>query len=442
MKKTTKRLTVAMCMMMMATTLQAEDAWKTKLAKDQFEKMGLTESVEIPVLDGEWQQLTGPPVKGLFNRETGDWYKSAVFVRPLDFAMWKARDGSWQIVSCVKLYMGLGNPKRVNRSFVRWEGTSPTDKNFKEMGIFRTVDTSIGESWPYQAPYVMMKDNKYYMFYNCGKTIRCLIGDDGKTFEPLKRPDGSFWDVPKCGRDVSVIYEDNKWYMYYCRDTSGSMCRVSDNFYDWSDEFPVAPGGESPFVLKYKDYFYYTQTYFFNVFRPLYMSKNLTDFGSQLDHTGIVGLFENDFKKTSIISGSGPKAYEIIEDNGQYYAAGYVGGSRSVKDPIEKQDRNGIWIIKIKWVKKTPEEILKWKIDNAGLTHSRTPLQFKQATAKDSPKHVKSRLKRRLNEGKVTKEEYDKQMSEVETQEEWKSRWGKLLKEENEMLNKKAIEGE
>ena len=61
--------------------------------------------------------------------------------QPVDFAVWQATDGTWQLWSCIRATAYPG----ATRLFYRWEGSRLTDGNWKPMGIAMTSDTRLGE---------------------------------------------------------------------------------------------------------------------------------------------------------------------------------------------------------------------------------------------------------------------------------------------------------
>ena len=47
----------------------------------------------VPVIDGEWWQIAGDPDLGDYTREKQ---------QPVDFGVWQAADGTWQLWSCIR----------------------------------------------------------------------------------------------------------------------------------------------------------------------------------------------------------------------------------------------------------------------------------------------------------------------------------------------------
>jgi hypothetical protein len=78
--------------------------------------------VLIPRLDGTPWTIAGDPDLGEFTSPKQ---------QPVDFAVWPAADGTWQLWSCIRAtkFGGTG------RLFHRWEGKQLTGPNWKPMGI-------------------------------------------------------------------------------------------------------------------------------------------------------------------------------------------------------------------------------------------------------------------------------------------------------------------
>ena len=89
-----------------------------------------TETCPVPQLDGAWWTVAGDPDLGTL---------SSPRQQPVDFAVWQAADGTWQLWSCIRHTRCGGN----TRLFYRWEGKKLTDANWRPMGI-RIVDRATG----------------------------------------------------------------------------------------------------------------------------------------------------------------------------------------------------------------------------------------------------------------------------------------------------------
>ncbi len=288
------------------------------------------EPLYLPEMDGAmWQIAENSPDVDPYN--TG--YHNAC-----DFSIWQAADGTWQLVACIR---GTSWPG-ATRLFHRWEAQKLTDEMWTPKGIFYKASTEVGQdpsSQPVQAPHCFVNDGKHYMFYNA-RGAYCMISDDGKSFAHHKNCEGSykFFDM---GRDVMLFHDADTWYAYYCgRRMHARTAKKLEG--PWSEEavdIGVSSNPESPFVVKYDDgYYLWSQ-------KLAYYSKDLLDFS---------GPVIADMADTA---GKG-YAPEIILHEGQYYFAAYG---------------RGIWLGKMKWVKKSPEEIVNWRVANYDKYRPRTP---------------------------------------------------------------------
>src|SRR5687768_1883139 len=96
-----------------------------------------------PRIASEWWQVAGNPDLGKYNSDNQE---------PVDFAIWQAADGTWQLWSCIRNTKCGGE----TRLFHRWEGKSLESPNWTPMGIAMEADTSLGESTGgLQAPFVL-----------------------------------------------------------------------------------------------------------------------------------------------------------------------------------------------------------------------------------------------------------------------------------------------
>lgn len=88
----------------------------------------------MPVIDGQWWQVAGNPMDHEYATETQ---------QPVDFAVWQAADGTWQLWSCIR-GTSIGGRSRL---FYRWEGEELTDSNWEPMGIAMEADVSLAKRW-------------------------------------------------------------------------------------------------------------------------------------------------------------------------------------------------------------------------------------------------------------------------------------------------------
>jgi hypothetical protein len=292
-----------------------------------------TASPLLPTIVGDfWTVATNPDV--------GEHAKPGM--EPVDFAIWQAADGTWQIWSCVR----KAKLPRGTRLFHRWEGKNLTDTNWKAMGIAMQAEEKYGETpGSIQAPFVFKHDGKYVMVYGDWVNICKAESRDGKQFERVVRPNG------KTGmfsnglaeintRDPMVIKIGDTWHCYYTahpHNTGEDYCRTSKDLNHWSESHTVSNGGrakqglaaaECPFVVEPKPgHFYLFRTY--NYFeRPktlVYYSTDPLDFGRDEDDKHLLAQLP-------------VAAPEIFKYQDQYYIA------------CLRPKLDGIRIAKLDWV--------------------------------------------------------------------------------------------
>jgi hypothetical protein len=211
----------------------------------------------LPEVDGKWWSIATNPDLVKYSREKQ---------QPLDFDIWQASDGMWQLVSCCR-NTGCGGKGRL---FFRWQSDSLTDTNWKEMGVFMEADANCGETiGGLQAPNVIKNDGQYFMFYGDWNHICAAISNDGKSFERLTDDNGQSGifnegDGPGT-RDPHVMSFNKKFYIYYTGivdKNSAIYCRISNDLRTWSDSVIVNSGGsggsgpsdaECPYVIYMKN---------------------------------------------------------------------------------------------------------------------------------------------------------------------------------------------
>ena len=289
-----------------------------------------------PEVDGQWWSVAGDPDLGEYTNPKQ---------QPVDFGIWQARDGSWQLWSCIRNTKCGGN----TRLFYRWEGGKLTDEDWKPMGIAMEADPKFGEQkGGLQAPHVIEIDQTYYMIYGGWASICLARSADGKAFERVLNDQGQatlFSGPYDNTRDPMVLILDGLYYCYYmghkknAEYDSAIFCRASHDLRYWSEPVMVSAGGsvadksnwyggdaECPFVV-HKDgvfYLFRNQLYGRNNLNTQYASPNPLCFGVGDDRFTIGQL--------------AVAAPEIIHYEGQWYIAAL------------KPSLKGIRIARLKWV--------------------------------------------------------------------------------------------
>lgn len=237
----------------------------------------------IPVIEGDWWQVASNPDLGRYNSPKQ---------QPVDFSIWQAADGTWQIWSCIR-DTALGGHTRL---FYGWEGASLTDKDWKAKGIMMVADPNLGEPLGgLQAPHVIKWKDQYWMMYGDWDNMRMVVSRDGKSFERLTSAGVLFSEGPLANnRDPMLLFTKNRWNCYYTAFPSGKgyvYCRTSEDLLQWSQPVIVSYGGlagnnpyscECPHVvepLPGRYFLFRTQLYGPGAQTTVYASDNPYHFG-------------------------------------------------------------------------------------------------------------------------------------------------------------------
>lgn len=275
----------------------------------------------VPFIDGDWWTIAGQPDLGEL---------ASPRQQPVDFTIWPARDGTWQLWSCIRY---TGDPQNL-RVLYRWESPDLFATHWTPRGIAQKSDASLGETQgTIGAPYVFKDDDdRDVMFYHSAG-FRAQVSDDGKSFTRVYDADGGTrLTGPKpgtYGRDVFFLKINDRWHVYYGGSTPGPdgkhaaaiFVRVAQGdslFGEWGEEFIVNSGGragsgnfnaECPQVIVRDGWFYLFRT-------ELYGADNRTHVYRSRDpyHFGI----NSDAYHVAVLPIAAP---EIFTHDGQEYVA-------------------------------------------------------------------------------------------------------------------------
>jgi hypothetical protein len=291
------------------------------------------EPMLVPRIASEWWTVASDPDLGELTSPQQ---------QPVDFAIWQAADGSWQLWSCIR-HTKCGGQTRL---FYRWQGKALTDSNWGPVGIAMEADPRYGETpGGLQAPFVLETEGVYHMFYGDWENICLATGTDGKTFTRslnAEKRAGLFSQGPGSNtRDPMVLRRGEVHYCYYTAhpDLRGAVyARTSRDLRSWSEGRQVAFGGsagtgpssaECPFVVCHEPSEYYylfrTQRYGSDAQTSVYRSRDPLDFGADND-------------KEHLVCTLPVAAPEIIEHGGEFYLAAL------------RPDLKGIQIARLEWV--------------------------------------------------------------------------------------------
>jgi hypothetical protein len=281
--------------------------------------------IMMPTIQGEWWQVAGDPDLGNYSDPKQ---------QPVDFAVWQAGDGTWQLWSCIRGTKCGGK----TRLFHRWEGGALTNANWQPKGIALEASTRHGEMpGGLQAPHVVKLNGFFHMFYGDWENICVASSLDGKSFarrENEKGKSGLFSEgAGNNTRDPMVIQIRGVWHCYYTAfpNKQGAVyCRTSRDTRTWSDGKIVAFGGEAgtnpysaecPFVVELSTgefYLFRTQRYGTDAITRVYHSHDPLNFGINDD--------------TQYLVGSLPVAApELIAYNNQWYLASLLPSLKGIR---------------------------------------------------------------------------------------------------------------
>lgn len=244
-----------------------------------------------PVIWEPWTQITGNP-------DLGD--LTSPKQQPVDFALWQAGDGTWQVLECIRGTKESGE----TRLLYRWEGKKLSAAGWTPVGIAMRADTAVGETkGGLQAPFVFREGDTFQMFYGDWNHICRATGSDGKHFSRVIQANGQsglFGEGEGANtRDPMVLKVGPTYYCYYAacpHDQCSVYCRTSTDLKAWSQPKQVAFGGlagegkfssECPFVVQLSPqdfYLFRTQHYGKTAQTSVYYSHDPMDFG--INHDG------------------------------------------------------------------------------------------------------------------------------------------------------------
>lgn len=278
-----------------------------------------------PVLDGDPWQIAGDPDLGAYTDPAQ---------QPVDFGIWQASDGSWQLWSCIRKTRCGGNTRLLHG----WEGPSLTARDWTPKGIMMEARTELGErQGGLQAPHVIREGSGFLMFYGSWDHLCAATSPAGKHFERRLLADGTTGmfgaEEGANPRDPMVLRIGGLWHCYYAAHPNrlGSIyCRTSTDTMRWSEPRQVAHGGEAgtnfysaecPFVVELTPgefYLFRTQRYGQNSITRVYHSGDPMDFGINHDAGHLIGSLP-------------VAAPEVFQHEGQWHVASLLPSLKGIQ---------------------------------------------------------------------------------------------------------------
>lgn len=293
----------------------------------------------VPRITGPWTVIARSPDLGALGREKQE---------PVDFAVWQAADGTWQLWSCIR---NTAEPGRT-RLLHRWESATLTAADWKPMGIAMQADPKLGETaGGLQAPYVFREGETFRLFYGDWVRICSATSADGKTFVRDANGHGQpalFSEGPDDNaRDPFVIRIGSQWHCYYTahpKNKGAVYLRTSADLKTWSASAVVAARGqagdgpfsaECPHVVEAAPgqfYLFRTQRYGRDAVTRVYHSTDPQDFGKGEDHGDALHF----------ITSLPVAAPEIVRHEGRWFIAALGADLKSIQlAALEWQPMNG-----------------------------------------------------------------------------------------------------
>ncbi len=285
----------------------------------------------VPVIDGDFWRIGHAPDLDSLNGD--DLSRQHV----VDHGFVKDEEDNWHLWACMR-------GTRAGRIFYGWTGQSLDDQVvWEQNGVVARADREWGERdtpgrEQMQAPYFLKMDDTYYCFYNSAG-IRIMTSTDGKNYERPRFKENGNLLYDRGGRDVMVMVDDSVYYAYSTISTVARddwlrgfvSLRTSTDLKRWSDYTVVSEGGragngavsaESPFVLKYGEYYFLFRSSSSSGSTYVYRSRDPYNFGVNNDEYLVAEL---------------PIwAPEIILENEQWYISDIA-------------DFQGVMLAKLRW---------------------------------------------------------------------------------------------
>lgn len=289
------------------------------------------QKILIPVQENEFTCIYKPAGDYFFGPDTkelkeGEWYDRWI---PNDHCFVKAEDGPWHIFGITHPYTDpkLGNIHQgEHASFHAISSKTKIKKtvkkqHYKDLPKVLPPSERPGEITANHAPYIVKKDDLYYMVYG-HSPIRLATSNDLHKWEPK----GNLFEEKEGARDPNLILYEGTYYMTYCSEKCVKM-RTSEDLYKWSEAKVVLKTNqfdpESPSIIFHNNSFYlfvcswekgqwdgvslmgaYTHK------AHVYISDDLTDFGT------------DDEKEITILNSHAPEIFQ--GEDGQWYISSVV----------------------------------------------------------------------------------------------------------------------
>lgn len=153
-----------------------------------------------PRLEGPWIKIAGRP-------QLERW--ATPKAEPVDFTVFRADNGRWQLIACVRHTSHPGNGRLLHR----WSSDRLDAPDWRDEGIFLESDPTLNHREGHlQAPFHVHDGSRHHLFYN-SQGAHLLTSPDGLAWTP--HGDRAVFPM---GRDVCILddrAQSGRWIAYY-----------------------------------------------------------------------------------------------------------------------------------------------------------------------------------------------------------------------------------
>ena len=268
--------------------------------------------------------------------EAGVWYDEWV---PNDHTFIKNSDGKWHII-------GITHPKTSTQAIHQGEfqsfhavSKSTSFKNTIEHSHYSDLPKILppkdrpGERLENHAPYIVHKDEIFYMFYG-PSPFRLAISGDLVNWEPK----GELFSEEGGARDPNLLKLGKTYYMVYCV-TGKVRLRTSDDLLNWSDPKTIFISQnfdpESPSLIYHNNTFYL----FFSSWDGIWDKKDITGAYQHMTHvyqSEDPFNFGDDRNRLTTLKSHAPEIFQ--GEDGQWYISSVEWPNRGVSIDLLEWD--------------------------------------------------------------------------------------------------------
>lgn len=305
-----------------------------------------TKSLLIPVQENDFKLVYKPKGDVFFGPDTatlkeGEWYEDWV---PNDHGFIKADDGKWHLFGITHPYIDPkdgGIHKGENASFhavstVNTFKEAFVEDHFEDKPKVLPPQERPGEGIANHAPYVIKKDDLYYMVYG-PSPIRLAVSKDLYKWEvkaQLFAQEGG-------SRDPSLLVHNGKYYMVYCSKNS-VLLRESDDMLTWSEPkiifTSVIYEPESPSLIFHNGTYYLVVCSWDGIWDKKELVGAYQEQSYVLQSDDMFNFGENADKQVATLLGHAPEIFQA--EDGQWYISSAEWPNR------------GVSVDKLNWVEK------------------------------------------------------------------------------------------